>query len=180
MPSPLVSGASSVLDSEMGKITGFSVFEWLVNGFDGAIRSFYQLTFGRSSLIVWYIVVWFILLGFVEFFIWGYETPFAYVLLRLPYWAYHNSWSYSWVAFKTAGHCHFPRVFWVNCNELLDLGLLVRHPRGGAVADIGVIDDLQNSHCGTLMDYEVVVRKQCGAATSKFFYNYWISLIRTG
>ena len=102
------------------------------------------------------------------------------MLLWILYWAYHHSFSYAWVAFKTAGHCHFPRLFRPNCNELLDLGLLVRHPGAAPVTDAGVEDDLQNSHCGTLMDYEVVVRRECGAATSKFFYDYWISRIRTG
>lgn len=111
---------------------------------------------------------------------WSYETPFAYVLARLPYWAYHNSWAYSWVAFKTASQCHFPRFIKPNCNELLDLGLLVRHPAPGPIVDAGIIDDLANSQCRTLMDYEVVVRKHCGAATSKFHYNYWVSRIRVG
>lgn len=71
-------------------------------------------------------------------------------------------------------------LFKPDCNQLLDLGLLVRHLPGAAVADVTVEDDLKNSHCHTLMDYEVVVRRSCGAATSKFHYNYWISRLRVG
>ena len=71
-------------------------------------------------------------------------------------------------------------LFKPNCNKLLDLGLLVRHPAAGNIADAGIVDDLSHSHCRSLMRYEVYIRRSCGAPTSKFHYNWHISRIRVG
>ena len=120
------------------------------------------------------------MLALVEFYIWGYSVPFVHVLSKVPETIYSHGWGTAYLFIKTAGHCHFPRLFKPDCNEPLDLGLLVRHPAAGPVTDAGIEDSLENSNCRSLHNYELVYRRKCGGPTSKFHYNYWISRIRVG
>jgi hypothetical protein len=130
--------------------------------------------------LVYVVTMLLIMLALMEFYIWGYPVPFVYVLFKVPETIYQFGWASAYLSLQTASHCHFPRLVKPDCNEPLDLGLLVRHPNAGPVTDAGIQDRLENSNCRSLHNYELIYRNKCGGPTSKLHYNHWVSRIRVG